>query len=76
MARNHQGLSRPFANLGDMRTFGFDALQVCCSSCNATRIVDVSVLPDQVLPDWFAPGMRSHECGHDGPIVHPHKLTD
>jgi hypothetical protein len=69
-----QRQSRPLANLGDMRAFAFEALQVCCPSCSATRIVDVSILPDQVLLDWFAPRMRCHECGQDGPMVRPHKL--
>ena len=69
-----KGPARPLLTLGDMRAFGFNALQVCCPSSNATRIVDVSILPDQVLLDWFAPRMRCHVCGQGGPMVHPDRV--
>ena len=69
-----KGRARPLLTLGDMRTFGFNALQVCCPSCDATRIVDVSILPDQVPLDWFAPRMRCDVCGENGPTVHPHRV--
>jgi hypothetical protein len=65
MARDHKGQSRPFANLGDMRAFRFDALQVSCLSCSATRIVDVSVLPNQGLFAGISPvGWSYRSMGH------------
>jgi hypothetical protein len=45
-----------------MRARGLNALWVCCQVCSASRVVDVSILPDEVMLAWFKPRLRCHEC--------------
>ena len=64
----------PILTLGDMRGHGLNALWIRCAACKATRVLDVAILPDQVLLDWFQPRLHCHECNEVGSLVRPHKM--
>jgi hypothetical protein len=72
--RKAKVVAGPILTLGDMRGQGFTGLWVCCATCKATRVLDCTLLPDQVPLDWFQPRLRCHECSEVGPLVRPHKM--
>lgn len=69
MSRKRYG---PVLTLGDMRAHQMNALLVRCRECNATRVVDVSIMPDEVLLIWFPPKMQCRKCSKGDPVVSPY----